>query len=72
MASPATRPDVPPMEAVKLQTIHDLLLSPEERVELIGRELVRRAMTRFAHAKARSNTRGELHGMTCGSGPGGW
>ena len=60
------------MEAVQLKTLHDLLLCPDQRVELIGGDIVRRPMTRFAHARAQGSIRGELHGMTRGSGPGGW
>jgi Uma2 family endonuclease len=61
------------MEAVKLKTVNDLLLSPEERVELIGGDIVRRPTTRFAHARAQGSTRGALHGLTQGSGSdGGW
>jgi Uma2 family endonuclease len=52
------------MEAIKLKTVTDLLLSPEERVELIGGDIVRRPMTRFAHARAQGGTRGALHGLT--------
>ena len=36
------------MEALKLKTLDDLFLSPDERVELIGGEIVRRPMARFA------------------------
>jgi hypothetical protein len=38
------------VEALNLKTLDDLLLSPDERVELIGGEIVRRPMARFAHA----------------------
>lgn len=44
------------MEAVKLKTVDDLLISLDERVELIGGEIIRRPMTRFAHARAQSKT----------------
>jgi hypothetical protein len=40
-------------------------------VELIGGEIARQPMTRFAHAAAQSNTRGGLQPFTRGSGPGG-
>ncbi|WP_295884747.1 Uma2 family endonuclease [uncultured Thiohalocapsa sp.] len=60
------------MEAVKLKTLEDLLLAPEEDVELIGGEIVRRPMTRASHAAVQGNARGELHAFTHGSGPGGW
>ena len=62
------------MEAIQLKTVTDLLLSHEERVELIGGDIVRRPMTRFAHARAQGGTRGALHGLTHGdeSGGGWW
>ena len=44
------------MEALKLQTIADLLVHPDERVELIGGEIVRRPMARFAHGRAQMRT----------------
>ena len=44
------------MEALKLKTLDDLLLSPDERVELIGGEIVRRPMARFAHGRAQNRT----------------
>jgi len=59
------------MEALKLYTVADLLLSPEERLELIGGEFVRRPMARFPHAAAQGNLRGELHPFIRGAGPGG-
>ena len=59
------------MEALKLNTVADLLLSPEEGVELIGGEIVRRPMARFPHAAAQGNLRGELHPFIRGAGPGG-
>ncbi|EIC19631.1 Uma2 family endonuclease [Thiorhodovibrio frisius] len=42
------------MEALKLDTLNDLLLSPDERVELINGEVVPRAMARFAHGRAKN------------------
>jgi Uma2 family endonuclease len=60
------------MEAVKLKTVDDLLLSPEERVELIGGDIVRRPMTRFAHARAQSKTDRTLGPFADKTGPGGW
>jgi Uma2 family endonuclease len=60
------------MEAVELQTVHDLLMSPEERVELIGGEIVRRPMTRARHARAQSRIDRGLSPFDDGSGPGGW
>jgi Uma2 family endonuclease len=59
------------MEALKLKTLDDLLLSPEERVELIGGEIVRRPMARFGHGAAQGNLRGVLHPFSGGAGPGG-
>jgi Uma2 family endonuclease len=44
------------VEALKLKTLDDLLLSPDERVELIGGEIVRRPMARFAHGRAQNRT----------------
>ncbi len=60
------------MEAIKLRTIRDLLLSPEERVELIGGEILRRPMTRFAHARAQSEADRSLGPFADDTGPGGW
>jgi hypothetical protein len=39
------------VEVLKLKTLDDLLLSPDERVELIGGEIVRRPMARFARSR---------------------
>lgn len=61
------------MEALKLKTIDDLLQSPDERVELISGEIVRRPMTRFAHGATQGNLRVELNPFSRGAGPsGGW
>jgi Uma2 family endonuclease len=60
------------MEAIQLQTVQDLLLSPEERVELIGGEIVRRPITRFAHARVQSAANRGLGPFVDDSGPGGW
>jgi Uma2 family endonuclease len=60
------------VEALKLKTLYDLAASPDEDVELVGGEIVRRPMTRLSHAVAQGNTRGELHAYTRGAGPGGW
>jgi Uma2 family endonuclease len=60
------------MEAVELKTVADLIASPEERVELIGGEIVRRPMARVDHGMAQSNTAVELGPLTRPSGPGGW
>jgi Uma2 family endonuclease len=60
------------MEAVQLKTIHDLLLSREERVELVGGDIVRRPMTRFAHARAQSKIDRSLGDFADDTGAGGW
>ncbi len=60
------------MEAHKLQTIDDLLAHPEERVELIGGEILRRPMARIKHAQAQSRASRELGPFDRRSGPGGW
>lgn len=39
------------MEAHKLASVADLLECPDERVELIGGEIVRRPMARGEHAR---------------------
>jgi len=59
------------MEALKLNTLDDLLLATDERVELIGGEVVRRPMARFAHGAAQGNLRAELHPFSKGGGSGG-
>ena len=60
------------MEAVNLKTVHDLMRCSEERVELIGGDIVRRPMTRFAHARAQGSTVRTLGPYAGGSAPGGW
>jgi len=60
------------MEAHKLNTIADLLVSPEERVELINGEIVRRPMARAEHGVVQGNAREELSPFSRKSGPGGW
>jgi Uma2 family endonuclease len=60
-----------PVDALKLKTFDDLFLSPDERVELIGGEIVRRPMARFAHGAVQGNLRVELHPFSGGAGPGG-
>jgi Uma2 family endonuclease len=60
------------MEARELKTLEDLLLCPEERVELIGGEIVRRPMARSEHALVQGSIRAELSPFTRQSGPGGW
>ncbi len=59
------------MEALKLKTLDDLLLSPEERVELIGGDIVRRPMARFAHGRAQNRTALTLGPFDEGEGNGG-
>jgi Uma2 family endonuclease len=44
------------VEALKHKTLDDLLRSPDERVELIGGEIVRRPMARFARGRAQNRT----------------
>jgi Uma2 family endonuclease len=60
------------MEALALKTIEDLLLSPDERVELIGGEIVRRPMPRPRHGQAQGQVCRDLGAFTGGSDPGGW
>jgi Uma2 family endonuclease len=60
------------MEAVKLATIDDLLLNPDEDMELINGEIVRRPMTRPLHGRAQGNTREELGPFNRRGGPNGW
>jgi Uma2 family endonuclease len=60
------------MEALKLATLADLLAHPDERVELIGGEIIRRPMARAEHGLAQSNLVDELHPMRRPTGPGGW
>ena len=61
-----------PMEALQLKTIQHLLLSSDERVELIGGEIVRRPMTRARHARAQSQVNRYLGTFDDGVRPGGW
>jgi Uma2 family endonuclease len=60
------------MEALKLHTINDLLASPEERVELIDGEIVRRPMARAEHGFVQGNTFAELETFRRTAGPSGW
>ena len=60
------------MEALKLKTLDDLLASPDERVELIDGEIVRRPMARAEHGFAQGNTVAELDSFRRTAGPGGW
>jgi Uma2 family endonuclease len=59
------------VEALRLKTLDDLLLSPEERVELIGGEIVHRPMARFAHGRAQNRTARVLGSFDEGEGSGG-
>jgi Uma2 family endonuclease len=61
-----------PVEALKLATLDDLLQSPDERVELIDGEIVRRPMPRPSHGRAQGNTREELGPFNRRAGPDGW
>lgn len=60
------------MEALKLQTVDDLIAAPDEHVELIDGELVRRPMARFEHGLAQSALCDEVRVLRRRSGPGGW
>ena len=60
------------MEAHQLQTLADLLASPQERVELIDGEIVRRPMARGEHGMVQGSTRDELGPFQREGGPGGW
>jgi Uma2 family endonuclease len=60
------------VEARKLASIVDLLASPEERVELIDGEIVRRPMARAEHGTAQLRTGIELGPADRAGGPGGW
>jgi Uma2 family endonuclease len=62
------------VEALKSKTLEDLLQSPDERVELIDGEIVRRPMTRVSHSWAQGCLRVELNPFirTAGSESGWW
>jgi Uma2 family endonuclease len=60
------------MEALKRKTAADLLAWPEERLELINGEIVRRPMARGEHAVVQNATAVELGPFSRGGGPGGW
>lgn len=60
------------MEAIQLATLADLLAHPDERVELIDGEIVRRPMARAEHGFAQSAVALELGPYSRGGGPGGW
>jgi hypothetical protein len=64
--------EIKPMEAHKLETVADLLACPEERVELIGGQIVRRPMARGEHGSVQLRTGVELGPVDRDSGPGGW
>lgn len=60
------------MEALALKTVDELCPSHDERVELIGGEIVRRPMPRARHRRARSRVDRALGPFGGGAGPGGW
>jgi Uma2 family endonuclease len=60
------------VEAERLETVEDLLQSPEERVELINGEIVRRPMARFEHALIQTGISDEFAPLKRKRGPGGW
>jgi Uma2 family endonuclease len=60
------------MEALQLKTVQDLLASPDERVELIGGEIVRRPMTRARHGRVQRRVSRDLGPYDDGPSPGGW
>jgi Uma2 family endonuclease len=63
---------MPNVEALKIQTIDDLLASPDEHVELIGGEIQRRPAARFEHSRAQSRAASTLGPFDGVAGPGGW
>jgi Uma2 family endonuclease len=60
------------MEAYKLKCVDDLLAYPDERVELIDGEIVRRPMARAEHGMVQNRASVELGPFDRKSGPGGW
>jgi Uma2 family endonuclease len=60
------------LEARKLKTVHDLLQSDDERVELIGGEIVKRPMARSEHALIQSSLSDEVSPFKRSGGKGGW
>ena len=60
------------MKATKLKTIDDLAAWPDERVELIDGEIVKRPMARFEHGLAQSALSDEVQVLKRRIGPGGW
>jgi Uma2 family endonuclease len=55
-----------------VKTLDDLLGWPEQRVELINGEIVRRPMARAEHGLAQTNAAAELSAFSRRGGPGGW
>jgi Uma2 family endonuclease len=60
------------MEAAKLKTVDDLLQSPDERVELIGGEIVKRPMARAEHGLVQAGITDETSPLRRGEPPDGW
>lgn len=60
------------MEAKRLKTVDDLAAYPDERVELVDGEIVKRPMARFEHGLAQSALSEEVRLLRRRSGPGGW
>lgn len=60
------------MEALKLNTLDDLLDSPDDRIELIDGDIIQRPMARMEHGFVQSNTVAELDTLRRICGPGGW
>lgn len=60
------------MEALKLQTVDDLLDYPDERVELIHGEIVKRPMARADHAIVQAGLADEVANLRRKGGSGGW
>ncbi len=58
--------------AHKLATVADLLAIPEERVQLVGGEIVRRPMARGGHGMVQGATHDDLSPFQRRDGPGGW
>lgn len=60
------------MEAAKLKTMTDLLDCPNERVELVNGEIIKRPMARFEHALVQSGLSDEVSAFKRKGGSGGW
>lgn len=60
------------MEALKLQTVADLLTSSLERIELVNGEIVKRPMARSEHALVQSGLSDEVSPFKRRGGDGGW